>query len=88
MSASLFTPRSRSGERAMSSALYAGGRSNGSPSPDLDGATLVLALLALNTAADPCGEMFVVRMLRERPTPARALAGADKGKGSRAVLAE
>jgi hypothetical protein len=64
----------------MSSALYAGGRSNGSPSPDLDGATLALALLT--AVADPC-EMFVVRMLRDRPTPARwagAPAGAGKGK--------
>jgi hypothetical protein len=48
--------------------LYAGGRSNGSPSPDLGGATLALALLT--AAADPC-EMFVVRMLRDQPTPAR-----------------
>ena len=71
----------------MSSALYAGGRSNGSPSPGavagLDGATLMLALLALNTT-DPC-EMFVVRMLRDRPTPVGwtgAPAGSGIGKGS------
>ncbi len=53
----------------MSIAVYAGGRSNGSPSPeakpDLNGATLMLALLALKTP-DPY-EMFVVRMLRDRP---------------------
>ena len=92
MPGSPFTPRSRSGELSVSIAVYAGGRSNGSPSPeakpDLNGATLMLALLALKTP-DPC-EMFVVRMLRDRPTPARsagARAGAGKGKGS-CVLAE
>ncbi len=58
----------------MSSALNAGGRSGGSLSPEakpnLDG-TLMPALLALNTP-DPC-EVFVVRLLRDRPTPARVL---------------
>ncbi|KAH9007992.1 hypothetical protein EDB84DRAFT_1447213 [Lactarius hengduanensis] len=71
----------------MSIAVYAGGRSNGSPSPeakpDLDGATLMLALVA-RTTPDPC-EIFVVRMLRDRPTPARSVgsrAGAGEGNGS------
>jgi len=67
----------------MSSTLYAGGRSSGSPSPkaeaDLDEA-LTLALLALKVA-DSC-EIFVVRMVRDRPTPrsAGARAGGDKVK--------
>ena len=72
----------------MSSALYEGGRSNGPGArADLDGATLVLALLVPNTADPPC-EMLVVRMLRDRSTPTRwagAPAGAGIGKGSRAV---
>ncbi|KAI9429975.1 hypothetical protein H4582DRAFT_2133980 [Lactarius indigo] len=46
-------PSTSSRERAMSIGLYPGGRSNRSPSPeakpDLDGTTLMLALLALNT---------------------------------------
>ena len=74
----------------MSTTLYAGGRSNGSPSseakPDLDVATPMLALLALS-AAGSC-EMFVVRMLRDRPTPPRstgARAGAGKVNGSSAL---
>ena len=54
---------------AISSTLYAGGRSNGSPSsearPDLDEASLILALLVLSTAGS--GEIFVDRMLRDRP---------------------
>lgn len=86
------SPFTRSGESDMSIAVYAGGRSNGSPSaeakPDLDEATLMLALLA-RTTPDP-GEIFVVRMLRDRPTPARSVgsrAGAGKGNGS-CVLAE
>ncbi|KAH9017543.1 hypothetical protein EDB84DRAFT_1679520 [Lactarius hengduanensis] len=76
----------------MSIAVYVGGRSNGSPSPgakpDLDEATLMLALLALNTA-DPC-EISVVRMLRDRPNLRAGVgtrAGAGKGNGS-CVLAE
>src|SRR6267378_2291206 len=77
------TARNYTGERAMSSAVYAGGRSNKSPSPDLksvlEGVTLMLALLALNAC-----EMFVVRILRDRPTPTRC-PGEGKGEGSRAV---
>ncbi|KAH8977733.1 hypothetical protein EDB86DRAFT_3249515 [Lactarius hatsudake] len=81
------SPFTRSGDRDMSIAVYAGGRSNGSPSaeakPHLDGATLMLALRALNTP-DPC-EIFVVWMLRDRRTPARSVgsrAGAGKGNES------
>ncbi|KAH9017548.1 hypothetical protein EDB84DRAFT_1442746 [Lactarius hengduanensis] len=50
------SPFTRGGERDMSIAVYGGGRSNGSPSaeakPDLDEATLMLALLA-RTTPDP-----------------------------------
>ncbi|KAH9170902.1 hypothetical protein EDB89DRAFT_2243788 [Lactarius sanguifluus] len=81
------SPFIRSRERDMSIAVYAGGRSNGSPSPeakpDLDGATLMLMLLARNTQ-DPC-EILVVRMLRDRPTTARSVGsrvGAGKENGS------
>jgi hypothetical protein len=54
----------------MSTALYAGGRSNGSPSPeaDLDGASLMLALLAL-IIPPFFREMFVVRIVRDRVIP-------------------
>jgi len=66
----------------MSSTLYAGGRSNESPSLEvgLDGASLMLALLALNTA-DSC-EMFVVRIVRDRFGP---WAGAGKTMSSRSL---
>lgn len=74
----------------MSSTLYAGGISNGSPSsearPDLDETTLVLALLVLSTAGS--GEIFVVRMLRDLPTVGRstsARAGAGRVNGSCAL---
>jgi hypothetical protein len=71
---SALTALNGSGERAKSTTLYAGGRSNRSPSPeaetDLD-ESLTLALLALK-AADSCEEMLVVRMLRDRPTPRSA----------------
>ena len=73
-----------SGERAISSTLYAGGRSNGSPSPEADAdldEALMLALLALK-AADSCEEMFVVRMLKDRPTPRSA---GDRAGGGNAT---
>jgi hypothetical protein len=66
----------------MSSTLYAGGRSNRSPSPEADAdldESLMLALLALKVA-DSCEEMFVVRMLRDRPTPRSAGTRAGGGK--------
>ena len=49
-----------------------GGRSNGSPSPEdnLNGVSLMLALLALSTA-DSC-ETFGMRMLKDRSTGPRS----------------
>ncbi|KAI9437487.1 hypothetical protein H4582DRAFT_2129352 [Lactarius indigo] len=66
---SLLVPVHPQWSPVVSIAVNARGKSNGSPSaefkPGLDWATLMLALLALNTP-DPC-EIFVVRMLRDRP---------------------
>lgn len=57
--------------------------------PDLEGATLMIAILELKTA-ESC-RMFVVRMLRDRLTPARstaALTRAGEAKGSWSALEE
>ncbi|KAI9429978.1 hypothetical protein H4582DRAFT_2133982 [Lactarius indigo] len=67
-----WSPFTGSEDHVMSIVVYAGGKSNGSPSvevkPGLNLVTLMLALLALNTP-DPCG-IFVVRMLRDPPAGA------------------